>query len=89
MDRERVLIQAKIYGTKTKVKLNFILDVVAVGLVILGAYNLIIATGLGAPTVLSDYRNLAPMLGFWSGSGILHMMDVAIMVLGAVFVWFR
>jgi hypothetical protein len=85
MDFERVKLNAEIYGTRAKAKLRLILQITGIALVILAAYNLLVApamqTELWAPyrvfgAVYSSQEEVAFFVG-----------DFVAMAAGAAIVW--
>jgi hypothetical protein len=85
MDFERVKLNAEIYGTRAKAKLRLVLQIAGIALVILGAYNLLIApamqTELWAPyRMFGSVYSSKEEVGFYIG-------DFVAMAAGAAVVW--
>lgn len=85
MDLQKFKINAEIYGTRAKAKLRLILQIAGIALVILSAYNLLIApamqTELWAPyRMFGSVYSSKEEVGFYIG-------DFVLMAVGAAIVW--
>lgn len=84
MDWARWKINAEVYGLKARAKLRFIVQIVGVGLLLLGAYNMLGAPALSA-AAFRPYGVLR-VLGS-EGAGLFFLADVVVMAVGAITVW--
>jgi hypothetical protein len=85
MDWERVRITANIYGVKARARLRLLLQIAGIGLVFLGAYNLLIASAAGFE-VFAPYR-IGIVAGGGEGNAIFFFSDVVVMAVGAAITW--
>lgn len=84
MDWERARVSIEAYGIRSRGWIRHIVRLVAIGAVIIGAYNFLLAPFLSAGPLLTAYRDILGPL-FTSSSPLLP--DVALMVVGAVVGW--
>jgi len=86
MNLERLKITGEVYATRAKANLRLVLQLAGVVLVLLAAYNMLLAPVLGMQ-IFAPYR-AAIILTPDSGTGAFYLADVVAMAFGAVLAWF-
>ena len=87
MDVENLNISLETTAVRTRGWVRFGLSVVGVALVLLGAWNLLLAPTLGIAPLFPEYRRFLPATVVSDG-GVVRLADVALMGIGAIAGWF-
>jgi len=85
MDWQRIRVSMEAYGIRGKSWIRFIIRLLGIGAVLLGAYNFLVAPFLVTPEFFTAYRGISEVV-LVAPSPFLS--DIGLMVLGAVVAWF-
>lgn len=84
MDQQGLRIAGRAYGVKARSKLRFFIGMVGVGLIIWGAYNMMLASLIDYP-IVAPYRQFAFIMDWERGFGY-YIGDVLVMAVGMIIV---
>ena len=87
IDTERPRISLETVAIRTRGWIRLSLSLAGIALVLVGAWNLLLAPTLGTNPFLSEYRRFLLVLVVSDG-GILHLADIVLVGVGAVVAWF-
>ena len=87
MDVERLKVNIETAAVRTRGWARFGLSVVGVALVLVGAWNLLLAPTVGFDALFPEYRRFLSTLVVSDG-GVVRLADVVLIGIGAIVAWF-
>lgn len=86
MDWQKYKVSAEIYGLKARAKIALVLNLIGVGLVLLGAYNFLAAPALDM-AVFAPYGRFGLIINT-KADAAYYLSDILVMGAGGSLVWF-
>ena len=87
MNGERLRIDLETSAIRTRGWIRFGLSVVGVALVLVGAWNVLLAPTIGVEALVPHYRRLLSV-AVVSDGGVVHLADIVLIGVGAIAGWF-
>lgn len=86
MDTDSLKINGEIYGRRAWANARFAVSLLGMGLLLLGAFNLLIAP-VAEMAAIAPYRGTFGLISGAEADSVFYLGDVVAMAVGAIVVW--